>query len=124
MQNQLFLATPTTALRQKLCEVICERTGNTLSEEQLQLLLDSMEPDKQYTILVYANPFAFCGALSSRRGGEYGKIVFGNAEFVESTIHKRFFGILHDSKAHSAAIISYTLHIYVPQRSMGGQGDG
>jgi len=131
MKNQLFNQTSEDDRRQKLDSVIRERTNGALTEDQIRALINSIGPEAQHTILMYTDPYEFSEALSSRGSGDFGVVVFGQAEFARSLIRDCYAGILRDPKEPAAAVIiqkfsgrmHYFAHIYLPERSEGSVTD-
>jgi len=128
MRNQDFNNTTDADRLQKLDGVIRDRTNRMLTDDQIQALVNSIEPGAQHTILVYSDPCEFSGALSARRNEDMGWIVFGPAQFAKSLTRSCFVGILEDPEQPAAAVIiqsvggrlHYFAHIYLPQSFITG----
>ena len=130
MKNQEFALLPHTAKQCKLRTILRSRTNNSLTEEHIRHIMQSIVPSIQYEIRVFTKPTAFYDAL---RWNMYdrGEIVFGQAPISNgatscpirlqsqvpvAAIMTRFKGAQTKSSAHA-------ILIYVPSELYTREGN-
>jgi hypothetical protein len=100
----------------------------------LEEVLEDIGPDKNIkeldaffaqdnpVMLSTHDPYAFCDFMAIRRNGDYGEVLFGQAEFARSLVRDCYVGILNNPKKPAAALIGrdgvYSLCIYTPKEGV------
>lgn len=131
MKNKEFDQQPQRERTAKLKAVLRNRTNKALSNDDLERIIRSISPDRQYAIHVHSDSRSLCRAIMlthSDEGCDHGKKVFGNFAFGnryedghDSPAQHKEFG-----KAAAAVITrgvsektTHEIHIFVPENSEG-----
>ena len=127
MKNKGFILIPAADRARKLNTVIRNRTHNSLSQDQLENIVISLLPCRQYSVFVYTDPPRFCNALMLKRSehrADMGRILFGQAMFGAIGNDNTKTGRLLENRHPAAAVIenhigitedpTLAIHIYVP----------
>lgn len=114
MNNENFLLMTDGEKNEKLTNALSEKTDNSLTEEEVRIILDNISLNRQYLIKPYPDAVSFLEALALSDHRDC-QILFGNR--LEAPF------IMFD-ETHSAAVITKTkrdgkvtdvIYLYVPQ---------
>ena len=129
MKNTSFMFKTEEEKAAKLMAVLRQRTGNTLSDEQLCHLALAVKIGRQYSVQIHTQQSSFCESLvlvKSDLDNDVGTVVFGQALFGAATESAYQEGQLFLPSRQACAVITRKrisggwitfrneIHIYIP----------
>ncbi len=113
MTNETFTLLSDAEKNTKFRTALRQKTGNRLTEDELNIIISSLPPNKQYEIHVFSEPTVFCSYLVLANAGK-SKLLFGSAIPGVPGISEIAF-----CKARSSAFLENKgtgiINIYIPQ---------